>query len=112
MQQGGDQLHLHALAQGQLAHRLTSQLLDAEHLGELAEGALERFRRERVDLAVQLKTVSRRQVPPELILLPHDERETTAKGVGPFPGAEAKDAGPAPPGGSGTGTKLTAGRFR
>src|SRR5262249_8281020 len=45
------------------------------------------------DLAVQLETVGGGQVPPELILLPHDQREATAERVGTLPRHEAKDAG-------------------
>jgi hypothetical protein len=52
VQQGGDQLHLHALAQGQLADRLAGQLGDAEQLGQLGEGVGELVGRQRVDLAV------------------------------------------------------------
>ena len=39
VQQRGDQLHLHPLAQRQLADRLAGQLPDAEQLGQLAERA-------------------------------------------------------------------------
>ena len=39
VQQGGDQLHLHPLAERQLADGLAGQLLDAEQLGQLGEGA-------------------------------------------------------------------------
>ena len=40
---------------------------------------------------MELKRVSRRQVPPELVFLAHDERETAAKGVGAFGGDMAQD---------------------
>src|SRR5262249_49081484 len=42
---------------------------------------------------MQLETVGRGQVPPELVLLPHNEGKPPAKGVGPFPGDEVEHAG-------------------
>ena len=95
MQQGRDQLHLHALAQGQLAHGLAGQLLDLEQLGQLGEGPVELLRRERVDLAVQRETVGGGQVPPQLVLLAHDQRELAAEGVEAVPRHEAEHAGAA-----------------
>src|SRR5438876_1037702 len=95
MQKCRDQLHLHALAERQLAYRLARQLFDAEHLGQLAERALELVRGERIDFAMKLKAVGRGQVPPELVLLAHDEGETPAKGILALPGDVAEHLGPA-----------------
>ena len=39
VQQGADDLHLHALAQRQVAHRLVDQLLEVEQVDELVAGA-------------------------------------------------------------------------
>src|SRR4051812_46205468 len=96
MQQRADQLHLHAFAQRQLANRLPGQLRDAEQLGQLAECLLELLARQRVDLTMKLERVGRGKVPPELILLPHDERELPAEGVVAVPGHEAEHAGATP----------------
>ena len=49
--------------------------------------------RQRVDFAVKLERIGGRQVPPELVLLAHDERELPAEGVGPVPRRVAEHAG-------------------
>src|SRR6202021_1845041 len=46
-----------------------------------------------VDGAVQLQRLARREVPPELVLLAHDEGELPPEGVLPLPGPEAHDPG-------------------
>ena len=90
MQQRGDQLHLHPLAQRELAHRLLGQLLHAQETGQLIQRVPELRRRDRVDLAQELEAIGGRQVPPELILLPHHQRELAAERIGPLPGDEAQ----------------------
>ena len=39
---------------------------------------------------MELEAVGGRQVPPELVLLSHHQRELAAEGVGPLPGDEAE----------------------
>src|SRR5207249_3560942 len=73
--------------------RLPRQLFDVEQLRELAERARELLVWQRVDLAVELEAVAGRQVPPELIFLPHDQRELPPEGVVPLPGDKAEHAG-------------------
>ena len=42
---------------------------------------------------MELEAVGRRQIPPELVLLAHDQRELAAERVGPLPGHEIENAG-------------------
>ncbi len=93
VEQGGDQLHLHPLAEGQLADGLAGELLDAEQLGQLAEGLAELVVGDGVDLPVELEAVGGGQVPPELVLLAHDEGELAAEGVLAVPGDEVRGRG-------------------
>ena len=44
---------------------------------------------------MQPKTVTGGQIPPELILLAHHQREQAAKGVGTLPGSEIQNPGAA-----------------
>ena len=92
VQQGGNQFHLHALAQRQFADGLTGEMFDAEQFGQLAEGTTELVGRQRVDFAMELEAVGGGQIPPQLVLLAHDQREAAAEGVGPLPGHKAQYA--------------------
>src|SRR5208282_273046 len=76
-----------------LAHGLASQLGHAQKLGQLAQGLRELGLRDRVNLAMELKAVGRRQIPPELVLLAHDQRELAAKQIGTLPGHKIENAG-------------------
>ena len=42
---------------------------------------------------MELEAVGGGEVPPELVLLPHDERELAAEGVVPLPGGEPEHLG-------------------
>src|ERR1700753_1407890 len=48
--------------------------------------------RDRINLAMKLKTVSRRQIPPELVFLAHDQRKLAPELIGPEPGNETEHA--------------------
>src|SRR5262245_60903981 len=93
MKQGGRQLHLHPLAQRKLADGLLEEARGLEELGQLREGPLELSRLDAIDLLVQAKRLHRRQVPPELVFLPHDEGEAAAIGDLALPGDVAKNVG-------------------
>ncbi len=86
VQQGGDQLHLHPLAQRQLADRLRQQFPHVQQFHQLVPRPFELIRIDAIDVLVQAKRFGGRQVPPELILLPHDQGKTAAVGIFPQPG--------------------------
>ena len=48
---------------------------------------------DRVDLAMELEAVGGGEVPPELVLLAHDQGELAAEPVGPLPGDEVEHPG-------------------
>ena len=93
VEQGGDELHLHPLAERELADRLVEQLRDAQQVDELVLLALKRVGLDAVDLLVQAERFGSGQVPPELVLLAHHEGEAAAVGVVALPGHVAEDAG-------------------
>ncbi len=92
MEQGSDELHLHPLAERQLADRLVEQPADIEQIDEFIHGLAELFRLDAIDLLVQAKRLSGGQIPPQLILLSHDEGEATPIGVIALPRHEAQNA--------------------
>jgi hypothetical protein len=98
VQQGGHQLQLHALAQRQVADRPQHQVAHPQHVDEFVPGALEAGGLDAVDLAVQPEALGGRQVPPQLVPLPHHQREAAAEGVGPLPGHVTEHGGHAPGG--------------
>ena len=97
VQQGGDQLHLHPLAERQFAHRLPQQRADLEQFDQFVARAVETGRLDAIDLLVQAKRLLGGQVPPQLVLLPHDQREPAAIGVLALPRDVAHARGPCRP---------------
>ena len=111
VQQRGDQLHLHPLAQRQLADRLREQPAHAEHVGQLVAGALEPLGLDAIDLLVQAERLGGGQVPPELVLLAHHQGEAAAIGVFAPPGHEAHHPGRAAGGRDHAGEEFQGGGF-
>ena len=76
VQERGGELALHALAERELARRLVDNAREVEQLGR-ARRASGRTRHDRdiEDRAVERVGLRRRQVPDELLLLPHDQRD-------------------------------------
>ena len=73
MEERGHELALHALAERQVPHRAVDQVAELEELDQLAGrlpglGCVDPEQR-----PVELEGLARRQVPQELLLLPHDE---------------------------------------
>ena len=94
VEQGGDQLHLHPLAERQLADRLVEQLAARPSRSTSSSCVLLELRRvDAVDLLMQAERLLRGQVPPELVLLPHHQGEAAAIGVLALPGDVAQHAG-------------------
>ena len=91
MQERGDQLHLHPLAERKFANRLSRELADTEEFDEFVEGFVELLGRERVDLALELEAIRGGKVPPELILLAHHERKLPSKRVDALRGDESEN---------------------
>jgi hypothetical protein len=74
VQQGGDDPDLHPLAEREIAHRLADEIPDLEQVDQLVAhreivGAVEP-----VDRAVQLEGVECRNVPLQLVPVPHHHR--------------------------------------
>jgi len=96
MEQGGDQLHLHALAERKFPHRLVHQAGHLEEGGELVNrppggGAIDS-----VNGAVQLETFAGGQIPGELVLLAEEQGNLAAEVRLAFPRGEAEHPGGAP----------------
>ena len=111
VQQGGDEFHLHPLAQRQFADRPAQQAMDVEHLGQAVAGFLELLRVDVIDMLVQPKRLGGRQVPPELVFLAHHQGEAAAVGVFAFPGHVAHHRRRAAGGGEHAGEQLERGRL-
>ena len=93
MQQRADDLHLHPLAEREVAHRLADEVADVEQLDQLVAQRREVGARDPVDRPVQLERVERGQVPLELVAVAHHERDP-AEEVALAPGRHvAEDAG-------------------
>ncbi len=91
--QRGDQLHLHALAQREAAHLHVEQVLHIQQLGQLGQRGLVGLVVDLVDALVQVQRLIGRQVPPQLVLLAHDDGELHLEGFLALPGGEAEHAG-------------------
>ena len=85
MNQRGDQLHLHPLAQRQLAHHHIHFVLNLEKFGQSADNLRKTSAIDSVDRAVQLQRFLRGQVPPERIFLTHEQTELTFHFIAAFP---------------------------
>jgi hypothetical protein len=90
VEQGGDELHLHALAEGELADHDVELFADVEEVDELVEGGLELVLRQAVDGAEEMERLAGGQIPPELVLLAEHEGEEAAVGVLALRGVEAE----------------------
>ena len=107
VQQGGDQFHLHPLAQRQLADRLrrAGRRTPSSSVSS-SRRPLELRRLDAVDLLVQAERLGGRQVPPELVLLAHHQGEAAAIGVLALPGHVAQHPGRAAGGSDHAGEQL------
>lgn len=91
VEEGGDEFHLHAFAEGEFANGSSEEFLDFEEAGEFVEMLLEGIGRDAIDLLVESKGFLGGEIPPELVLLPHDEGKASAVFVIAFPGDIAHD---------------------
>src|SRR5260370_3316821 len=85
MNQRGDQLHLHPLAQRQLAHHHIHFVLNLEKFGQSADDLCKTPAIDSVDRAIQLQRFLRGQIPPERIFLSHNQTELTFHSISAFP---------------------------
>ena len=90
MDQRGDQFHLHALAQREAAHLHVEQVFHIQQLGQLAQGGFIGRVVDLVDALVQVQQLVGRQVPPQLVLLPHHDGELHLEGFLALPGGKAQ----------------------
>ena len=111
VEQGGDELHLHPLAERKFANRPAQQAMDVEHLGQAIAGLLELLRIDVINMLMQPERLGGRQVPPELVLLAHHQGETAAIGVFAFPGHVADHRSRATGGGEHAGEQFQRGRL-
>jgi hypothetical protein len=72
VEEGGDQLHLHALAEGELAHHHVQLGADSEQVDEFIERASVVGLGQTIDRPQQGEGFDGGQVPPQLILLAED----------------------------------------
>ena len=93
VEQGGDQFHLHALAEAQLAHHHVELGPHPEQIRELVEGLLVLGRRDAIDVPEEQERLHGGEIPPKLILLPEHEGKDPAVGVLPLGGIETRDPG-------------------
>ena len=92
VQQGAGNLAPHPLPQREVTDRLGDQGAQIEQFAQLAERRVELVFRYLVDGAVQLEGIGHRDVPDELVALPHHQRHLAKEGGITVPGLEAKDA--------------------
>ena len=95
VEQGGDELHLHALAKGELADHDVQFFGDAEEGDEFVEGFFVVGGGQAVDVTQKEEGFLGGQIPPELIFLSHHEGEEAAVGGFAFGGIVSGDGGPA-----------------
>ena len=86
MDEARSELDLHALAEGEVAHRLVNELLQLEELGKLVHGRSELSLRDPVDLLKNTEAIGSGDVPHELRAVPHEQRHPTEVGVLAAPG--------------------------
>jgi hypothetical protein len=92
VQQRGDQLHLHPLAEREPAHGHVQLVADREERGQLLQARTEGRLGDPVDVLVQQEAVRGGEVPPQLRLLAHQEGHLPAEVVVALPRAEAEHA--------------------
>jgi hypothetical protein len=85
VQQARRELHLHALAERQPAHRLVQQRLELEQLGELVQRALVLRGGNGVDLLEDQERIGGRDVPHQLRAVAHEERHPAQEVALPAP---------------------------
>ena len=77
MQQGRQQLRLHALAEGELAHRPRQLLPQFEHVRQFGDAAPGGGVIEAIDGRIHPQGIERRQIPDQLLLLAHHQGDLT-----------------------------------
>src|SRR3989338_38617 len=75
MEERGDEFALHTLSERELAHLHINNVSNIQNVHEFAEGVLELRLGDFVDFLIEKKAVHSGKIPPELILLPHDDGE-------------------------------------
>ena len=74
VQKRAHDLHLHALAERKLSHRLADEVADVQQFDHLVTDRDEVLARQPVDRPVELERVHGRQIPLQLVSVPHHER--------------------------------------
>ena len=79
MEQRAHDLHLHALSEGKLAHRLADEIAHVEELDQLVADLHEILAMHAIDGSVELEGVERREVPLQLVAIAHHQRDASEK---------------------------------
>ena len=93
VEQGGDQLHLHPLAETQFPDHHAHLVTHIKQFTQLIDRALELLPFDPVDRTVQLQRFAGRKIPPEGILLTHQQRELTLQFNRPPGGVQSENTG-------------------
>ena len=75
VQERGDQLHLHPLPETEFPDHHPHLVADIEKFGQLIDRLRELLMPDPVDRAVEFQRLARGEIPPEGILLPHQQGE-------------------------------------
>ena len=111
VEQRGDELHLHALAEREFADHDVELVADVEQRDQFVERGLPLVAGQAVDVPQEQEGLAGGQVPPQLVLLAEDKGEEAAVGVFALGGIETRDARPAGGGVDEAGQHLECGRF-
>jgi hypothetical protein len=93
VEERGDELEFHPLAEAQLADHDVHFVDDIEQLGERSDDFPVVLGIEAVDGPVELKGFAGGEVPPERVLLSHEQREFALEGILAMPRDVAEDGG-------------------
>ena len=92
MYQRGDQFHFHPLTERELTHHNVHFVGDLEQLGQAAHNFVETIAIDSINRAVEFERFLRGQIPPERVLLAHQQRELSFHFVAPFPWNKSEHA--------------------
>src|SRR4029077_17626790 len=88
-----DQFHFHPLAETKFPHHHIELLAHIEHLRQLAHDPFKVFPGNSINNAVQFERLAGGRVPPECVLLAHQEADLALHGILAFPRHIAENAG-------------------
>jgi hypothetical protein len=111
VQQRPGQLALHPLAEREIAHGFRQERLQVEQFAQLVSCLAILGLGDAKDRAIELKRVGNRNVPEQLVALPHYQGDLAEVGLFPLPGNMTEDGGLASRGVKQTGEHLERSRL-